>query len=116
MIHHNDRKVDQADECVLVYQEIEEPTLLIESPIDSRILVNGGPGGVGKTFTVIERLAYLAESAIVDLSSVVVLCFSRSAVAVIRERLKEKLIKVRYLPPPIPYSITSVPWILTQPI
>ncbi len=90
VVHHSDRAIDQSEQDVASYEEIEEPKILIESPSESRILVNGGPG-VGKTFTVIERLAFLAETEIVDLNSVVVLCFSRSAVAVIRDRLKEKI-------------------------
>ena len=55
--------------------------------MSSRILVNAGPG-TGKTYTVIERLKYLAKNyGGIDLENVLVLCFSRSAVKVIKDRL-----------------------------
>lgn len=74
------------------YRSISEPSSLIECAVDSRVLVNAGPG-TGKTYTVIQRLAYFAKSDLVDLQNVLVLCFSRSAVAVIKERLEYEIKK-----------------------
>lgn len=67
-------------------QRIESAEKIISSDIESKILVNAGPG-TGKTHTVIERLKYLAKNNIVDPEYVFVLCFSRSAVRVINDRL-----------------------------
>lgn len=72
------------------YRFISEPSSLIECAVDSRVLVNAGPG-TGKTYTAIQRLAYFAKRDLVDLQSVLVLCFSRSAVAVIKERLEYEI-------------------------
>lgn len=70
---------------------------IINSDIESRILVNAGPG-TGKTHTVIERLKFLAKKED-DISpeGVFVLCFSRSAVRVINDRL-DAAIKTREIP------------------
>ena len=66
---------------------VEQQTI-IEAPVQSRVWVNAGPG-TGKTYTVIQRLLRLLQ---MDLDgSVLVLCFSRNAVQVIRERLEEAL-------------------------
>ena len=71
---------------------LDDPRCIIESPLSSRILVNAGPG-TGKTHTVIERLKYISShyEEEVDLESVLILCFSRSAVKVIRERLERAM-------------------------
>lgn len=73
---------------------LDDAKCIITSSIDSRILVNAGPG-TGKTHTVIERLKYIASNMEdeVDPESVLILCFSRSAVKVIRERLEEAMAK-----------------------
>lgn len=65
---------------------LNDATCIIESGLDSRILVNAGPG-TGKTHTVIERLKHIANMDDIDPDSILVLCFSRSAVKVIRNRL-----------------------------
>lgn len=68
-------------------QHIESAEKIISSDIKSRILVNAGPG-TGKTHTVIERLKYLArQEEEIFPDNVFVLCFSRSAVRVINDRL-----------------------------
>ncbi|MDE6666752.1 MAG: UvrD-helicase domain-containing protein [Clostridia bacterium] len=70
---------------------------IINSDIESRILVNAGPG-TGKTYTVIERLKALAKKEDeIRPESVFVLCFSRSAVRVINDRL-EAAIKAGKIP------------------
>ena len=75
-------------------KQIDSAENIIKSSISSRILVNAGPG-TGKTHTVIERLKYIDvnEDKIPDPESVLVLCFSRSAVKVIRDRLAEAIDK-----------------------
>ncbi len=66
---------------------IDSAKELINSSLSSRILVNAGPG-TGKTHTVIERLKYIVNAQEdIDPESVLILCFSRAAVKVIRDRL-----------------------------
>lgn len=79
-------------------KQIDSAENIIKSSIFSRILVNAGPG-TGKTHTVIERLKYIDnfiqendEEGITH-DSILVLCFSRSAVKVIRDRLAEAINK-----------------------
>ena len=57
---------------------------IIEADTADRIWVNAGPG-TGKTFVVIERLKKLLHEGING--TILVLCFSRNAVQVIRDRL-----------------------------
>ena len=68
---------------------IYEPDSIIYADLDSRILVNAGPG-TGKTHTVIERLEYIIETGKVELGQVLVLCYTNAARDVILERLDEK--------------------------
>lgn len=88
---------DRRDAATQVYQLknirlLDDPRCIIESALSSRILVNAGPG-TGKTHTVIERLKYISLHCgeEVDLESVLILCFSRSAVKVIRQRLERAM-------------------------
>lgn len=68
-------------------QCVESAEKIIKSEFESRILVNAGPG-TGKTYTVIERLKYLANHQDeIAPENIFVLCFSRSAVRVINDRL-----------------------------
>lgn len=72
-------------------KRIDSAEQIINSGIESRILVNAGPG-TGKTHTVIERLKFLAKQEDeISPNSVFVLCFSRSAVRVINDRLDEAI-------------------------
>lgn len=73
----------QSAERQIVSQEI-----IINADLHERIWVNAGPG-TGKTYTVIQRLKKLLNDGIEG--SILVLCFSRNAVQVIRERLTEEL-------------------------
>lgn len=73
-----------------MYSQISDPTPLITCPSSNRVLVNAGPG-TGKTYTVIQRLAYLVQNDMVNPQNVLVLCFSRDAVSVIRERLEAEI-------------------------
>ncbi len=58
---------------------------VIEADIHTRIWVNAGPG-TGKTYTVIKRLCRLLKEGNSN-KAILVLCFSKNAVQVIRERL-----------------------------
>ena len=72
-------------------KQIDSAENIIKSSLSSRILVNAGPG-TGKTHTVIERLKYIdTNEKSIKSDSVFVLCFSRSAVKVIRDRLTEAM-------------------------
>lgn len=73
----------QSAERQIVSQEI-----IINADLHERIWVNAGPG-TGKTYTVIQRLKKLLNDGIDG--TILVLCFSRNAVQVIRERLIEEL-------------------------
>lgn len=70
---------------------IDSAEVIVKSDIESKILVNAGPG-TGKTHTVIERLKYIVnECCNINPEDVLVLCFSRSAVKVIRDRLNKAI-------------------------
>lgn len=60
---------------------------IIKSAVNSRIVINAGPG-TGKTYTLIERIINLVNEQEVDPEEILVLCFSRAAVEVIRHRLR----------------------------
>lgn len=59
---------------------------IIESEPTDRIIINAGPG-TGKTWTLIEKIIYMVSEKDVDASNILVLCFSRAAVEVIKNRL-----------------------------
>lgn len=67
-----------------------EQRAVVEAPADERQLVIAGPG-TGKTFTVIRRLEYLLGPGGLDVSEILVLSFSRSAVREIRTRLRARV-------------------------
>ncbi len=71
------------------FSSFEESTQqhIIESNVTERIIVNAGPG-TGKTWTLIERLIYLINYGETVAEDILVLCFSRSAVDVVKRRLK----------------------------
>lgn len=60
---------------------------VIRAGLDSRILVNAGPG-TGKTYTVVKRLCKIFEENDFE-GTVLVLCFSKNAVSVIGSRFRE---------------------------
>lgn len=70
------------------FSSFEESTQqhIIESKATGRIIVNAGPG-TGKTWTLIERLIYLINHGETAAGDILVLCFSRSAVDVVKQRL-----------------------------
>lgn len=74
----------------IFYKRLEEPDCLIKADIHEKMIVNAGPG-TGKTYSVIERLTYLVFNEEIDLSNIMVICFSRNAAKLIRDRLQEKI-------------------------
>ena len=60
---------------------------IIELPVNQRCIVNAGPG-TGKTYTLIEKIIHMINVADIEPDRILVLCFSRAAIAVIRERLE----------------------------
>lgn len=62
---------------------------IINADINTRILVNAGPG-TGKTYVVIKRLQKLIQDGDTD-KAILVLCFSKNAVQIIRERLRAEI-------------------------
>ncbi|WP_426348692.1 UvrD-helicase domain-containing protein [Alloiococcus sp. CFN-8] len=72
------------------YTRITTPSPIIEAEIEERIIVNAGPG-TGKTYSVIQRLAYIINEGLADPQNILVLCYSRAAVAVVRDRLTQEI-------------------------
>ena len=61
---------------------------VISASESERMIINAGPG-TGKTWALIEKLIYMTDILDVDPEEILVLCFSRAAVEVIQNRLKE---------------------------
>lgn len=72
------------------FESFEEviQTDIITSNVAERIVVNAGPG-TGKTWTLIEKIKYMLSDVDVDPENILVLCFSRAAVEVVRNRLEK---------------------------
>ena len=67
--------------------EVPQEKIIKEEPT-RRILVNAGPG-TGKTYTLIQKIIYMISVQDISPDDIMILCFSRAAVAVIRERLED---------------------------
>ena len=74
----------------------EEQKKVIQAPIDRKIIVNAPPG-TGKTYTVSKKIEYIVQNDIVPLEQVLVICFSRSALREIKERITIPEIQKRKL-------------------
>ena len=61
---------------------------IVSAPVEKNMLVLAGPGS-GKTRVVVHRVAYLLRVKRVKASSILVLCFNRSAAMELRKRLRE---------------------------
>ena len=59
---------------------------IVKADVSDRIIVNAGPG-TGKTHTLIEKIIYMIDEQQIDDEEILVFCFSRSAVEVIRSRI-----------------------------
>ena len=84
-----ERKTDSQDipEATFESFSVEKQETIIRLSPDERTIVNVGPG-TGKTWTLIEKLKYMLNDQNVSPENILVLCFSRAAVEVIRDRLK----------------------------
>ncbi len=73
-------------------ETVSEQDAVIQASIDSDMLVVAPPG-TGKTHVLVERIAYLVGSgkSVNPLAEILVLSFSRSAVAELRKRLSAKV-------------------------
>lgn len=104
-IIRGDDKISTAAQCTTEPCHLQEETFseissapgalyssqdaIINADISSRICVNAGPG-TGKTYIVIKRLQRLLERGN-PAKAILVLCFSKNAVYVIKERLRVEL-------------------------
>lgn len=69
--------------------EIQAIDAIIETDLNSHILVNAGPGS-GKTYTAIQRLLYILKNTSPEnCDAILVLCYTRAAVAEIKKRIQE---------------------------
>jgi len=64
----------------------EEQEKVIKANLDKQIIVNAPPG-TGKTYTVSKKIEYIVKNRIVPIEQILVICFSRSAVKEIKDRL-----------------------------
>ena len=76
---------DVADATFASFLSVEQ-NKIIELDAAERSIVNAGPG-TGKTWTLIEKIKYMLNTGVAA-ENILVLCFSRAAVEVIRNRLE----------------------------
>lgn len=76
---------DIADATFSSFVSVEQ-SKIIELNAVQRSIINAGPG-TGKTWTLIEKIKYMLNTG-VEAENILVLCFSRAAVEVIRNRLE----------------------------
>lgn len=81
-----DKTVDTTTASFNSFTEVEQ-TDIIELNPEERTVVNAGPG-TGKTWTLIEKIKYMLSIENVEPENILVLCFSRTAVKVVRTRLE----------------------------
>lgn len=72
------------------FVKINSSDSIITSDIDSKILVNAGPG-TGKTYCAVNRLIYILKNSLASPEKILMLCYSKSAVNVIRDRIKASI-------------------------
>ena len=77
------------------YVEIDQREV-IEAEVSRRMIINAGPG-TGKTWTLIEKIINLVDVQEVDPETILVLCFSKAAVEVVKNRLKKAADEERVL-------------------
>lgn len=74
-----------------IKQNIVDQQYVIEASKNTKLLVNAGPG-TGKTYTLIERLKYLTDNDdIIPAQEMLVLCFSKAAIAEIKNRIEQAI-------------------------
>lgn len=70
---------------------IVDQKYVIGAAENAKLIVNAGPG-TGKTYTLIERLKYLTDKCgLVPAQEMLVLCFSKAAIAEIRKRIEQEI-------------------------
>ena len=79
--------VDEAEVGFRKFRTVPQETV-VSAPYEARAVVNAGPG-TGKTWTLVERIVDLVYRQEVNPENIMILCFSRAAVEVIEQRLKE---------------------------
>ena len=70
------------------YIKITEPDCIINSPLNSHIILNSGPGS-GKTYTIIQRLIHILSNRLCPAEEIYILCYTRSAKNVVENKLEE---------------------------
>ena len=65
----------------------EEQEKVIKASLNNQTIVNAAPG-TGKTYTVSKKIEYIVKNKIVPIDEILVICFSRSAVKEIKERIE----------------------------
>lgn len=61
---------------------------IIKSAPNEKIIVDGGPG-TGKTWTLIQKIVYMIDAQGISAEKILVFCFSRAAVEVVRSRIAQ---------------------------
>lgn len=69
------------------FTETTQDEIIKAEPIE-RSVVNAGPG-TGKTWTLIEKIIYMVNEEQAEAENILVLCFTHSAVEVVRDRLSD---------------------------
>ena len=69
------------------FEGSDQDTIIRLSPSE-RTVINAGPG-TGKTYTLIEKIIYLINERDIEPERILILCFSRAAVEVIKERMEQ---------------------------
>lgn len=69
------------------FVETTQEAIIEAEPVE-RSIVNAGPG-TGKTWTLIEKIIHMINENQTEAENILVLCFSRSAVEVVRNRLSD---------------------------
>ena len=92
-------KIEKPAEEIQPVAKIEKPVeitqeKIIESTPDEKIIVNGGPG-MGKTWTLIQKIIYMVETQNISADNILVFCFSRAAVDVVKSRNECQNIDIR---------------------
>lgn len=72
------------------YVTLSSKDSVIQSAVDSKVLINAG-AGTGKTYTVINRILYLLKNALIAPDEILVICYTRSAKKVIEDRISAEV-------------------------
>ncbi len=73
------------------YKIISDPQCIIESPVESHIILNSAPG-TGKTYNIIQRLIYILINQLCPAERIYILCYTRSAKKLIEDKIDDAVI------------------------